>query len=590
MSFQNSIQGPSKEEIMRLRAVASGKEEADIIIRGAKVVNVYSGEILKRDVAVKGRHIAAVTPWDELHGKQEFDAKGQYLAPNFIESHFHIEYSMLRPGELAQLIVPMGTTTLLADPNCIANVCGKKGIEYIHTTQAPMRIFLQVSSSVPRTPTLELGGCRLTVQDIDELLQQPYSVSLGEAVPYDLSEFSAEVLSSALRNGKRVTGHTARMEGRPLWAYLAGGVCDDHNAANLEEALDRIRLGAAAAIQSGSMTNYLSEVFSAPEKLGLAAYHMFFSADDKHVGDLAREGHIDHHVRSAIALGVDPALAIRMATLNAAVHFRLDHLLGSVAPSRLADFMLLPDLKDIHPSAVFVGGELAARDGKPLYSNVDPIPEELCHTIHLGKGFNKSRFRIPVPGERTSVKARVIEVYGGYYKRQLWEELPVINGEIAVENCQGIAKIAVVDRHHGTGSAGTALVRGTGISNGAIAATNNCENQNLVVIGSSDEEIMHAIQVVEEMGGGYAAVSRGRVLGTVPLSIGGVMSKKDWRTVERELQNINQAAKDMGCQIVSPFMIMAFIGLAGVPDLGLTEKGLIDVETQTFVETAAADG
>ena len=442
-----------------------------------------------------------------------------------------------------------------------------------------------MSSSVPRTPQLELGGYRLSVEDIDELLQQPYSVSLGESVPYDLSDFAAEVLSRALKNGKRATGHTARMHDKPLWAYLAGGVCDDHNAANLEEVFERVRLGADIAIQSGSMTNYLSDILGQPDRLGFAAYHLFFSADDKHVSDLAREGHIDHHVRSAIALGVDPVLAIRMASLNAAAHFRLDHLIGSVTPSRLADFMLLPDLTGIHPSAVFVGGALVAQDGEPLFVNDDEIPEELRHTIHLGNNLKKSDFRISAPAGKDTVKARVAEVYGGYYKRQLIEELPVSGGEIDVQQCEGLAKIVVVDRHLGTGSVGVALVRATGITNGAIAATNNCENQNLVVIGSSDDEIMYAIRVIEEIGGGYAAVSQGKVLGTVPLTIGGVMSEKDWRTVDRELQTINQVAREMGCLIESPFMIMAFIGLAGVPDLGLTEKGLIEVESQHFVDT-----
>lgn len=589
MKGNYSTKEPSCQELVRLRAVASGKEPADLIIRNGKVVNVYSGEILEQDIAISGRHIAAVTPHGALQGNREFDACGQYIAPNFIESHFHIEYSMLRPGELAQLIVPKGTTTLLADPNCIANIYGKKGIEYIHTTNAPMHIFLQVSSSVPRTPQLELGGYRLSAEDIDELLQQPYSVSLGESVPYDLSDFAAEVLSMALKNGKRATGHTARMHDKPLWAYLAGGVCDDHNAANLEEVFERIRLGADIAIQSGSMTNYLSDILGQPDKLGFAAYHLFFSADDKHVSDLAREGHIDHHVRSAIALGVDPVLAIRMASLNAAAHFRIDHLMGSITPSRLADFMLLPDLIGIHPSAVFVGGQLVAQNGEPLFVNDDEIPEELRHTIHLGQSFEKSNFRISAPAENATVKARVAEVYGGYYKRQLIEKLPVTGGEIDVQQCEGLAKIVVVDRHLGTGSVGTALVRATGITNGAIAATNNCENQNLVVIGSSDDEIMHAIRVIEEMGGGYAAVSQGKVLGTVPLAIGGVMSEKDWRTVDRELQAINQVAKEMGCLIESPFMIMAFIGLAGVPDLGLTEKGLIDVESQCFVDTVVEE-
>ncbi|SFQ10124.1 Adenine deaminase [Oscillibacter sp. PC13] len=587
--FENHYTAPTTEDLMALRAVAGGKRPADLIIRNGRVVFVHTGEIREMDVAVCGRHIAAVASPGVLTAKRVYDAAGQYMVPNFIESHFHIEYSMLTPGELAQLVVPKGTTTILADPNCIANIWGLPGIAYIRTTRAPLRIFLQVSSSVPRTPTLELGGCRLSAEDIGELLRQPYAVSLGESVPFDLSRDAAEVLALALDAGKRATGHTARLRNEPLWAYLAGGVCDDHNAATLEEVKDRVRLGAGIAIQSGSMSNYLADILGKPEKLGETAYHLFFSADDKHVGDLRREGHIDHHVRSAIELGVEPALAIRMATLNAAMHFRIDHLVGSITPSRLADFMLLPDLKEISPSTVFVGGQRVAENGKPLFQNEDTIPEELKHTIHLGAGFSKENFRIAAPAGKTTVKARVAELYDGYYKRLLIEELPVVDGAVGQDVAHDLAKVVVVDRHLGTGSVGTALIRGTGLKKGAIAATNNCENQNLVVIGTSDEEIMHAIRVIEEMGGGYAAVAGGQVLAKLPLAVGGVMSELDWRTVDAQLQTINKVAGEMGCQIESPFMIMAFIGLAGVPDLGLTEKGLIDVVTQTFTDVIVAD-
>lgn len=589
VEFENRYTSPTTEELMELRAVADGKKPADLIIRGGQVLFVHTGEFEKMDIAVCGRHIAAITPPGVLSAKQIYQAGGQYVVPNFIESHFHIEYSMLTPGELAQLVVPKGTTTVLADPNCIANIWGIPGIDYIRTTKAPLRIFLQVSSSVPRTPGLELGGCRLSSEDIGELLRQPYAVSLGESVPYDLSHDAAEVLALALQAGKRATGHTARLENEPLWAYLAGGVCDDHNAATLDEVKARVRLGAGIAIQSGSMSNYLADILGKPEELGSTAYHLFFSADDKHVGDLRREGHIDHHVRSAIALGVDPALAIRMATLNAAAHFRIDHLVGSITPSRLADFMLLPDLKEIAPSAVFVGGCKVAEGGKPLFQNEDPIPEELRHTIHLGSGFSKKNFCIKAPAGKATVKARVARLYDGYYKRLLIEDLPVVNGAVEADVSRDLAKVVVVDRHLGTGSVGTALIEGTGLTRGAIAATNNCENQNLVVIGTNDDEIMHAIRTIEQIGGGYVAVAGGQVLGQLPLAVGGVMSELDWQTVDRQLQNINDVAKDMGCRIKSPFLIMAFIGLAGVPDLGLTEKGLIDVATQTFTDIIVAD-
>lgn len=588
-AFQNEYSAPTREELQRLRAVAGGLAEPDLIIRGGQVVHVHTGEITRRDVVISGRHIAAITPPGYFQGGRELDAEGQYVVPNFIEAHFHVSYSMLTPGALAELIVPKGTTTLLVDPNCVANIMGKDGVDYIHTTGTPLRIFLQMSSSVPRTPNLELGGHRFTPEDIGGYLNQPWTVSLGESVPFDLSEEAADVLARALQAGKRATGHTARLQGEPLWRYFAGGVCDDHNAATLPEVLEILRLGGGVAIQSGSMSNYLGAILSRPEELKIAAAHLFFSADDKHVGDLAAEGHIDHHVRTAVSLGVEPALAIRMATLNAAAHFRIDHLLGSVTPSRLADVMLLPDLREFRPSAVLVGGRLAARDGTPLFANLDETPEPFRHTIHLGEGFSEVALRIPAPAGKTRVKVRVAELYDGYYKRLRMEEMPVIDGQVPQAPERDILKVAVVDRHRGTGRAGLALIRGVGIRCGAIASTNNCENQNIVVIGTDDTQMLLAIRTIEAMGGGYCLVSEGKVAAKLPLPVGGVMSDGPWQEVERGLRHMNETAAAMGCRIHSPFTIMAFIGLAGVPDLGLTELGLIDVATQRFVDVVLTE-
>ncbi len=582
--FTNDYSAPTKEELIALRQVAGGVNPGDVALRGGEVVFVHTGEIRKADVILKGRHIAAVTDPGRLSAEEEVDVSGKYLAPNFIEAHFHVAYSMLTPGALARLSVPKGTTAILADPNCEANILGMDGIHFVHTTKAPLRMFLQVSSSVPRTPDLEMGGYEITPEEIDDLLRQPYAVSLGEAVPFDMGDVSAEVQSMAIRNGKRINGHTARLQGEYLWRYLAGGICDDHNAANREEAWNIIRHGGCVAIQSGSMTNYLSDILKDPETFGPAASHLLFCADDKHAADIVKEGHIDHHVRTAVGLGVDPAVAIRMATLNTAAHFRIDHLIGSITPSRLADLMILPDLKDFRPETVYVGGAAVARDGEPLFENTDEIPDAFVHTIRLGADFSSDSLKIEAPKDKTTVKAKVAELYDGYYKRLKVEELEVKDGVVQTDPARDIAKVAVVDRHKGSGKAGRIFLQASGIKNGAIASCNNCENQNIIVIGSDDEQMLLAIRTIEEMQGGYVVISDGKVKDRLPLPVAGVMSSGDFKEVAADLERINASAKEIGCRIESPFLTSAFIGLAGVPDIGLTELGIIDVETQTFTE------
>lgn len=585
--YRNQNCSPSQSELINLRSVAQAKVKADLIITNTKVLHVHTGDITERDIVISGRHIAALTPPGHFEADRYYDAEGQYAVPNFIESHFHIEYSMLTPGELARLTVPKGTTTVLADPNCIANVLGKQGIEYIRQTDTPLRIFMQVSSSVPRTPELEQGGARLSTSEIEQLLQKPFAVSLGEAVPYDLSEDSALLLATALREGKRTTGHTARMSGEPLWAYIAGGIHDDHNCATSEEVMELLRLGCSIAVQSGSMSNYIADILSSVKKLGLGTSHIFFSADDKHVLDLKSEGHIDHHVRQAIECGLEPALAIRMASLNAAAHFRIDHLLGSITPSRLADLMLLPNLTEIKPSAVFVDGKIVAKNGEALFENKDFTPEYFRKTINIANVENID-LKINLT-ETDSALVSILELYDGYYKRHREMVLPVEDDEIKQDPSKDISKIAVVDRHLGSGKAGVALIYGSGLREGAIASSNNCENQNIVVIGTSDEDMLHAIATLREMGGGYCIVSKGKIISKLELPIAGIMTDENWESVAGKLEEINQEAINIGCRIPAPFLTMAFIGLAGVPDYGLSELGLIDVKTQKFVDIICSD-
>lgn len=572
---------PSPSEIFELRRVASGQTPADVALRGGQVVHVHSGEVRAADVLIHGRHIAAVVQPGRLTAHRDIDVTGLYVAPTFIDAHFHPEYTMLTPGEIARLVVPKGTTTLLADANCIANVLGGFGMDLAGSTTTPLRLFAQVTPDVPRRGREGINGASVPQAEVLDRIKRPESVSLGESNPFLLDTEIAEALSVTIGAGKRITGHTARLVDEPLWAYAAGGVGDDHNAATLEEVIERLRLGMIVTLQSGSMTDYCEAILGRPELLGPVASHICFCADDKHVEDLVDQGHIDHHVRSAVQLGVEPAAAVRMASLNAALHYRIDHLVGSITPSRLADLQLLPDLEHFEPVSVWLDGIEVARDGVPLFVNTDRMPDIAFETMSLGEA---PRIEIRVEAGRTGAWVQAMEMYDGYYKRAFHTELDVVDGVVVPDPLNDVAKIAIVDRHHSTGTAGLGFVRGFGLRRGAIAASTNCDNQNVVVVGTSDADIQHALAEVGRIGGGYVAVADGEVLATVPLPVAGIMSDEPWETVYEQSRAINEAAAGLGCEIHAPFMILAFVGLAGVPDLGLTEMGLLDVATQTPID------
>lgn len=581
---------PSAELVHRMRLVAAGTERGDLIIRNGQVASVHTGEMLERDIVITDSHIAAVTPVGHYDAPEEIDATGLVAMPTFVDTHIHIEYTMLTPGELARLIVPRGTTTLLADPNCIANVLGARGMDVVGSTGTPMRILQQISPEVPRLPDMELGGAVVEQAEVLDRLTRSNAVTLGEGNPFNLSMHSAEVQVAALDAGRRITGHTARLEGPPLWAYVAGGIGDDHNAFTTDEVLERLRLGLAITVMAGSMNDNCPPVFADLDAISGAMTHLCFCADDKHVIDLEREGHIDHHVRQAIAHGVAPIDAIRMATLNAAVHFRFDHVLGSLTPGRLADLQLVrPESIDpasldarLHPVRVLVNGETVALDGEPTFENPDTMPSWTFDTIHLAPTLDASSFAVAANGDSALVQAS--EMYDGYFKRAFHCELPVVDGTVRCDTERDVLKIAIVDRHHATETIGIGYVRGFGLDRGALAASTNCENQNIVVIGVTDEDMHHAVREVEAAGGGYVAVADGEVVGSCPLPVAGIMSDRPWPEVNAAATAVDAAAASLGCTTHAPFMIMAFVGLTGVPDLGLTERGLVDVATQSFCD------
>jgi adenine deaminase len=573
---------PTVAELQRMRAVAGGGESGDMIVRGGKVMALHTGEILDRDVVIAGRHIAAITPVGRYDAAREIDASGLFVGPTFIDAHVHIEYTMLTPGEMARLVVPKGTTLLLADPNCIANVLGTRGMDYVGDTGTPLRILRQVSHQVPRSPHLERGGAVVPDDDIASRVQTSFAATLGESNPFALDEASAVKQVAAIAAGKRLTGHTARLGGEVLWSYLAGGITDDHNAVTTDEVLERLRLGCVLTVMAGSMNDNCPSVFADLDALRDGLAHICFCSDDKHVDDLAAQGHIDHHVRQAIAAGVEPTTAWRMASLTAAITYRIDHLVGSVTPGRLADLQLVESMEDPRPTMVFVDGALVAQDGVALFDNTDDIPTWTRDTVRLAPSLSVASFAVRSSSDTDTAWVQAMEMYDGYFKRAFHAALPVVEGAVRCDVERDVLKVAIVDRHHASELVGVGFVRGFGLRCGALAATTNCENQNLVLVGTSDEELLHAARTAEAIGGGYVAVADGDVLATCPLPVAGIMSDQPWEVVRDQSVAVDAAAESLGCAITAPFMIMAFIGLAGVPDLGLTELGLIETATQSF--------
>jgi len=603
-----SIRGdllPTADELGRLRRVASGQEPGDLAIRNGRVLSVHTGESLARDVVIAGRHIAAVTPPGRMAAAHTLDAQGGHVVPTFIDAHFHIEYSMLPPGELARLVVPKGTTTVLADPDCIANVLGTPGMDVMRTTGTPLRIIEQVTPLTPAFPHVELGGAHVAEADVWERVAGPWSVTLGESSPFDYSEVATARYRHTLASARRITGHTARLSDEPLWGYLAAGVGDDHNAATIDEVLDRVRLGAVVTVMAGSMNDNTESIFSDLERIRPAYPSLCFCADDKHVGDLADEGHIDHHVRQAIRFGVPAATAYAMGSLHAARHYRIDHLLGSLTPVRLADLQIIPDLATVRPEVVVVGGRVVAEGGRATFANEDALPEWLRGTIHLADGFGAGSFRVAAeaagsaagdpagpaaadPPEQVWVQA--MEMYDGYFKRAFHCQVPVVAGNAVADPARDVLKVAVVDRHHASRTIGLGFVRGFGLRRGAIAISTNCTNQNVVVVGASDAEMSAAVAALRDLDGGCVVVDGNSVTAAMPLPLAGIMSDQPWEVAAAELRAAEEEAAALGCGMRSPFMILSFVGLAGVPDLGLTERGLVETATQEFTSVTLGSG
>lgn len=576
---------PTTEELVHLRAVAAGHTAPDLIVRGGLVQSPGTEEWLERDVLIAGRHIATLTPWNHVPtAGAEIDARGCHVVPGFIDTHLHVEYTNLTPGELARLSVARGTTTVLTDPNGAANVWGARGMDLALSTTTPLHVFQQVSPTTPTSFALERGGAVIEEEVVRARLHDENTATLGESNPFDYGELSTGRFREALVAGRRLTGHTAAQTRESLWGYLAAGISDDHNASTVDEVLERTRLGAMITVMGSSLADNTVPLFADLDAIEPALRHLSFCADDKHALDLHTQGHIDHHVRQAIRFGVDPQLAYRMATTQPAHYYRLDQALGLLAPSRLADLQVIRDLAEVRPEVVVVAGRIVASDGVALFENTDVLPDWARDTVHLPEELPADLLTVAAPADTTRVRVRAMEMYNGYFKREFTASLPVVDGQVASDPSQDVLKIAVVDRHRGEALAGHGFVKGFGLSRGAIAITMNCPNMNIAVVGADDDDMRLAVAELGRMGGGFVTVADGEILARVALPVGGMMSDAPFEETAAALAAGHAATHELGCAIASPYIILSFVGLYVVPDLGLTELGLIDAATQQFVD------
>jgi len=579
----------SLSERKDLIRAALGQVPLDLRIDNVQVVNVFAGTITTGSIGIKDGRI--VTPYsDDYEANRVIDGQGRFALPGFIDTHVHLDSTLVVPEFLSQLLLPRGTTVMLSDPMEIANVAGLPGFKALFHSidKLDYHIFLEVSSRVPTAPGLETTGGELDLADVSEILTWPQAVSLGELDPSKVLEMRDEYLlkvEAALRLGKICNGHAVGRVGKELVAYACGGLADDHECVDYEEAITRLQLGMSVLVREGSTERNLDPILKGVVKNGAYSHHLMFCTDDKHPDEILEEGHIDFMVNRAIELGLTPMQAIQMATINAAKHFRIEHLVGSLSPGRWADILLVDDLQHISPRDVFFKGKMVVEEGKYIGTLPKPeYPDWLYKTVTLKKGSKGLDFRLEADGDRAQVW--VIDLFPDQIiNTRTQDTLIVKDGAVLPDPEKDILKLAVVERHGKNGNIGISFVKGFGLKNGALASSIAHDHHNIIVAGTNDEDMALCAKIIEDMQGGFVLVSDGKVLGKLALPIAGLLTEEPVEDVIAGLEEINQAYHKIGGSLPAPFMTISFIGLPTVPDLGLTDLGLVDVISHKLISS-----
>jgi len=559
--------------LSRRLAVARGDEPAELVVRGGHVFSVFTREWLDVDVAIVDGYVAGLGSYE---GQETIDAVGHYVVPGFVDAHMHLESSKLLVDEFARLVLPFGTTAVVADPHEIANVLGTDGVHWLLDVCAriPLDVWFMASSSVPAS-AFESPRRELTIGDLDALLRRRRVLGLAEMMNFPGVVHGDERELEKLRLAQHVDGHAPGVHGRELNAYVAAGVRSDHEASTVEEGRERLRAGMWLLIREASAARNLHALLPLLREYG--PHRIAFCTDDREPEHIADDGHINAIVRDAVAAGIPPEDALVCATLNPALWHGLPHL-GAIAPGYQADLLLLPGLERFVPEMVLKAGRTVA-DIPPA-----DVPDWVKHTVRVG-ALGPEVFRIPWRGGR----ARVIGlVPGQIVTDSLVEEPTQRAAEAVADPARDLAKIAVVERHLGTGRIGLGFVRGFGLRHGALASTVAHDAHNVVVVGMSDAAMAFAVRRLANLGGGIVVTDGARVLAELPLPVAGLLSDAPLDEVVARSRELVAAAAELGCTVEAPFQHLSFLALSVIPALKITDRGLVDVDRFELVPLEVA--
>ena len=581
----------------KLVDVAMGRTDADLVITNGQWVCVQSGEIIPNtDIAIFDGRIAYVGE-NAIHtigdDTEIIDAENRYLVPGLLDAHMHVESGMLTVTEFVRAVARRGTTGMFVDPHEIANVFGLDGVKLMVDEAAvqPIHVWVQVPSCVPSAPGLETPGATLGPKEIAKAMKWPGIIGLGEMMNFPgvyLSDKKMHAeMAATVEAGKTIGGHYAAPNlDLPFHGYVAGGPQDDHEGTTLEDAIARVRQGMKAMLRYGSAWHDVAAQVRAVTEKGLDARHFILCTDDSHAETLVEEGHMDRVLRHAIAQGLDPLTAVQMATLNTADHFGVARDIGQIAPGRYADILLVRDLHNFQAEVVIAKGQVIAKDQEliidlPAY----PYPDWAIRSVHLGKHLSAGDFRIPVADHLSSVIANVIGVIENQAPTQhLRREVAVENGEVPVDISQDLLKIALVERHKGTGGVSVGLVHGFGLTGRcAIATTVAHDCHQMIVVGTDEGQMALAANHLGQIGGGQVVFKDDAVIGQVELPIAGLMSNQRAETVAQNAATVLAGFRVCGCTLNNPNMQLSLLALVVIPELRISDLGLVDVTRFEFI-------
>jgi adenine deaminase len=557
------------EQWRRFLDAAQGNSPGDLVIRNGRVINVATNEIEELDVLIVDGKIAGLGDYPDA--ENEIDAAGAYLAPSFIDGHVHVESSLLWMDQFAKAVVPCGTGAIVTDPHEIANVAGLDGIKALMdaSNDLPVSLFFTIPSCVPASP-FETAGAAMTTEAIAEGLGLPRVVGLGEMMNFPGVLNGDESIFERLQlDAPRRDGHAPGVRGKAINAYAGSGMTSDHESTEMEEAREKLRRGLTIMIREGSTEHNLVDLL--PLVTDDTYPRCCFASDDRDCATLMHDGHIDAVIRKAVANGLNPIRAIRMATLHTAEYWRLTgH--GMIAPGYFANIVIFDSLEDIRPKTVLYHGDIVAEKGRPAFDTSASIPSSLLDSVHI-KPLDDSSLDLPAEPTMDAVEA----IPGQIVTRKISVEPKTENGLVVADIDRDLLKIATVERHNATGNVGVGLIQGFGLKRGALATSIAHDAHNIVCIGTNDADMLAAIHAVVEMRGGLAAVDGGDVQGRLPLPVAGILSEQPLAQVTQEYEAIEELAREFGSTVPSPFGLLSFMALSVIPEARVTDQGFVSL-------------